>query len=120
MLAFPRLLLSMYVAVDAPANAAMVGYALQYIGVAAAFHFFDATQTVAAGALRGLQDTRIPMVLAVIGYWLAGGLTAVWLGFATPLAGLGVWIGLAVGLIVVAALLLWRWHRRERLGLVPA
>ena len=120
MLLFPRALLSIYVSVDDPANAAMVGFALQFIAIAAAFHFFDATQTVAAGILRGLQDTRVPMIYALLGYWLAGGLAAVGLGFATPLSGLGVWIGLAIGLIVVAALLLWRWHGRERLGLVPS
>ena len=118
MLLFPRTILSAYVAVDAPANAAMVGFALQFILVAAAFHLFDAVQTVAGGVLRGLQDTRMPMVLALLGYWLVGGVAAVSLGFATPLGGLGVWIGLAVGLIVVSALLLWRWHWRERLGLV--
>lgn len=118
MLAFPRMILSAYVAVDDPANAAMVSFALQFILVAAAFHLFDAVQTVAGGVLRGLQDTRMPMVLAILGYWLAGGITAVALGFGTPLGGLGVWIGLATGLIVVAGLLLWRWHKRERLGLV--
>ena len=118
MLVYPRAILSAYVAVDAPGNAAMVGFALQFILVAAAFHLFDAVQTVAGGVLRGLQDTRVPMILALLGYWLVGGVAAVALGFATPLSGLGVWIGLAVGLIVVAALLLWRWHRREALGLV--
>ena len=43
--------------------------------------------------------------------------TALVLGFYTPLAGIGVWIGLATGLTVAAALLGWRWHRREALGL---
>ncbi len=118
MLAFPHLILSAYVTVDAPGNAAMVGYALQFILVAAAFHLFDAVQTVAGGVLRGLQDTQVPMVLALLGYWLVGGVAAVALGFYTPLAGLGVWIGLAIGLIVVSGLLLWRWHRRDTLGLV--
>jgi multidrug resistance protein, MATE family len=119
MLLFPRTILSAYVAVDDPANAAMVHFALQFILVAAAFHLFDAVQTVAGGILRGLQDTQVPMILALLGYWLAGGMAAVALGFATPLGGLGVWIGLAIGLIVVAGLLLWRWHRRGALGLVP-
>ena len=73
-----------------------------------------------AGALRGLQDTRMPMLLALTGYWIFGFGTSVVLGFRTPLAGLGVWIGLAVGLVVVAGLLLVRWVRREGLGLVPA
>ena len=97
----------------------MVAFALQYLMVAAAFQLFDGLQTVAAGALRGLQDTRVPMMMALGGYWLVGFTTAFFLGLTTPLQGVGVWIGLMAGLVVVAALLLWRWHRRARLGLVP-
>ena len=118
MLLAPRAVLSVYIDTDAPANAAMVAFAVQYLLVAAAFQLFDGLQAVAAGALRGLQDTRMPMVLALFGYWLPGFATAVLLGFYTPLSGLGVWIGLAIGLVVVAGLLLWRWGQRERLGLV--
>lgn len=117
---FPRLVLSIYVDVDAARNAALVGFAMQFLVVAAAFQLFDGAQAVAAGVLRGLQDTRIPMIIAVCGYWIAGYGTAVYLGFWTPLQGVGVWIGLAVGLIVVAALLLTRWRMRGRLGLLPA
>ncbi len=117
---FPRVVLSIYVDVDAARNAAMVGYAMQFLVVAAAFQLFDGGQTVAAGALRGLQDTRVPMFIAVGGYWIAGYGTAIYLGFWTPMAGTGVWAGLAVGLIVVAALLFMRWQMRVRLGLLPA
>ncbi|MBB5705852.1 MATE family multidrug resistance protein [Sphingopyxis panaciterrulae] len=117
---FPRLVLSIYVDVDAARNAALVGYAMQFLVVAAAFQLFDGAQTVAAGVLRGLQDTRVPMVIAVCGYWLAGYGAAIYLGFWTPLAGVGIWIGLAVGLVVVAGLLLMRWRMRARLGLLPA
>jgi len=119
MIAFPRAILSLYLDTSAPANAAMLAFALTYLRVAAAFQLFDGTQAVAAGALRGLQDTRVPMQLALFGYWVAGFGTAVLLGFRTPLGGLGVWFGLAIGLVVVAALLLWRWHRREELRLLP-
>jgi MATE family multidrug resistance protein len=59
------------------------------------------------------------MLIALFGYWGPGLGTAVWLGFFTPLEGLGIWIGLAVGLIVVALLMLQRWARRARLGLLP-
>jgi len=74
-------------------------------------------QAVAAGALRGLQDTRIPMWIAVFSYWVPGFGGSLVLGFATHLAGVGVWIGLATGLAFAAALLTWRWARREALGL---
>jgi MATE family multidrug resistance protein len=116
----PGIALSLYVDPADPAKAAMVGFAMQYLLVAAAFQLFDGTQAVAAGALRGLQDTRVPMWIAILGYWVPGLGVALWLGFRTPLEGLGVWIGLAVGLVVVATLLLWRWNARERLGLMPA
>jgi len=90
------------------------------MAVAAAFQLFDGIQAVAAGALRGLQDTKLPMVIAIFSYWLPGMGTALWLGFRTSLEGTGVWIGLAIGLVFSASLLTWRWARRERLGLTLA
>lgn len=120
MLFTPRLLLSAYVDVTAPANAALVALAVGYLAIAAAFQFFDSAQAIAASALRGLQDTRMPMVIAIAGYWLGGFATAAMLGLGTSLRGVGVWLGLAVGLVIVAALLLRRWRGRERLGLLTA
>ena len=115
----PRLFVSAYIDVNDPANAAVVALAVQYLAVAAIFQLFDGAQAVGAGALRGLQDTRMPMIVAGLGYWVAGFGTAALLGFTLGWEGLGIWIGLAVGLVVVSALLLWRWAARERLGLVP-
>ena len=116
----PRLVLGLYVDPAAPQNAAMVGFAVQFLAIAAAFQLFDGIQAVLAGALRGLQDTRVPMLMALGGYWMGGFTVSAGLGLFTPLAGLGVWIGLAAGLVVVSVLLLLRWHRREALGLVGA
>lgn len=116
---FPSPILSVY-GLDGDRNPALVGFAMQFLVVAAAFQLFDGAQTVTAGVLRGIQDTRVPMIIAVCGYWIGGYGTAIYLGFWTPLAGLGVWIGLAVGLIIVAALLFVRWRMRGRLGLLPA
>ncbi len=120
MLFVPQAVLRLYVDPDAPQNAAMVGYAVTFLGIAAAFQLFDGLQAVLAGALRGLQDTQAPMLLALFGYWLVGFATSVVLGLYTPLGGTGVWIGLAAGLVVVSVLLGWRWHHRARLALLPA
>ncbi len=113
----PRTLLSIYVDPDAAKNAVMVGFALQYLWLAAMFQLADGVQAVAAGALRGLQDTRVPMWIAIFSYWVPGIGAAIGLGFFTPLEGIGVWIGLATGLGFAAVLLLRRWMARERLGL---
>lgn len=120
MLLVPQLIIAAYIDIDAPQNAAMIVFAVQYLIVAAAFQLVDGAQAVIAGVLRGLQDTRMPMIIAVVSYWLAGFTTAYWLGLHTPLEGLGVWIGLAVGLVVAAALLLVRWIGRGRFNLLPA
>ena len=120
MLIAARPIISLYVDPADPANAAMVGFAVQFMLVAAAFQLFDGLQAVAAGALRGLQDARIPMLIAIFAYWVPGAAASVGLGLFTPLAGLGVWLGLLVALIIVAGLLLHRWHRREGIGLTPA
>ena len=117
MVIIPKPLIAIYVDPWDPKNAVLVGFALQYIVIAAAFQLVDGMQAVAAGALRGLQDTRIPMWIAAFAYWVPGLGTSLVLGFLTPLEGVGVWIGLATGLTVAAVLLGWRWHRRERLGL---
>ncbi len=113
----PTQLLRIYIDPAAPANAALIGFALQYLIWAAIFQLADGVQAVGAGALRGLQDTRVPMWIAIFSYWVPGFGLAIGLGFFTPLEGTGVWIGLATGLFFAAALLLWRWHRRDRLGL---
>lgn len=120
MLLAPLLLLRIYIDPDVPGNAAMAAFAVQFMAVAAAFQLFDGIQAVAAGALRGLQDTRVPMMIALFSYWVPGYGAAIWLGFRTPLEGTGVWIGLAIGLVFSAALLTWRWAGRERLGLTRA
>jgi MATE family multidrug resistance protein len=117
MVLWPMAMLGIYIDPYAPANAALVGFALQFLIVAAAFQFVDGLQAVAAGALRGVQDTRIPMLFAVFSYWVPGMGVSVLLGFYTPLAGVGVWLGLAAGLIVASILLLGRWMRRDRLNL---
>jgi MATE family multidrug resistance protein len=69
--------------------------------------------------LRGLGDTRAPMIICGVGYWLIGLPLGVVLAFAGGLAGSGVWIGLSAGLAAVAVMLGVRWTLRDGLGLTP-
>lgn len=117
MLLMPETILSLYIDTSDPANAAMMAFALQYIVIAAIFQLVDGLQVVAAGALRGLQDTRVPMWMAIFSYWVPGFGTSYYLGFHTSLEGTGVWIGFAVGLTFATVLLTGRWLMRERLRL---
>ncbi|WP_120076468.1 MATE family efflux transporter [Aurantiacibacter odishensis] len=117
MIVAPEALLALYIDPSDPANGQLILIATGFLAIAAAFQLSDGVQAVAAGALRGLKDTRIPMWIAVFSYWVPGFGLAAGLGLGTPLAGKGVWIGLATGLTFAAVLLLWRWHRREALGL---
>jgi MATE family multidrug resistance protein len=112
----PRLLISAFVDLEAPRNAATIGYALAFVRIAALFQLVDGAQGVLANMLRGVHDSRVPMAMALIGYWLIGAPTGLALGFLTPLGGLGLWIGLAVGLTAVAAMLFVRWRAKEKAG----
>src|SRR5665213_2971022 len=79
--------------------------------VGATFFVADGIQAVAAGSLRGMNDTRMPLLFATISYWLIGFTCACGLGFWTPLGAIGVWIGLSGGTSVYAALLILRFRR---------
>ncbi|MEH2494031.1 MATE family multidrug resistance protein [Bradyrhizobium sp. AZCC 1678] len=78
--------------------------------VGSTFFIADAIQTVAAGSLRGMNDTRVPLLFAILSYWLIGFACACWLGFWTPSGAVGVWIGLSIGTAVYAVLLLLRFR----------
>jgi MATE family multidrug resistance protein len=79
--------------------------------VGATYFITDAIQTIVAGALRGLNDTRVPLLLAAVSYWLIGFTLACVLGFRTGLGAVGVWIGLSCGTAVYAAALILRFRR---------
>jgi MATE family multidrug resistance protein len=92
-----------------PGAAETAALAAVLLVVAGLFQLADGVQAVASGALRGLKDTRVPMLLAGFGYWGAGLPLGLALAFPAGLGPLGVWIGLAAGLFMVAALMTWRW-----------
>jgi MATE family multidrug resistance protein len=102
---------------DTVQNAGVIALAVGFLRVAAAFQLFDGAQVIGAGMLRGLHDTRWPLVFAAFGYWGVGLGIGSWLAFGADWKGIGIWIGLASGLAAVAILMLARWSMRERLGL---
>jgi MATE family multidrug resistance protein len=61
--------------------------------------------------LRGLNDTRVPMLFAAVSFWLIGFTSAYQLGLRTALGVVGVWIGFSIAVATFAALLVWRFHR---------
>jgi MATE family multidrug resistance protein len=114
---FPRELITLFLD-DSAANANVIALGVAFLGVAAIFQIVDGAQVVGAGILRGLHDTRVPMIFTFIGYWLIGIGVGVWLAFSVGWGGVGIWTGLALGLAIVAVLMLARWARRDRLGLL--
>ena len=116
MWAAPRSLVTLFIA-DTPQNAVSVALAISFLKVAAAFQLADGAQVIGAGMLRGLHDTRWPLIFALVGYWGIGLGIGVWLAFGLDWRGVGIWVGLASGLAAVAVLMLGRWLLRERLGL---
>ncbi|WP_108461137.1 MATE family efflux transporter [Devosia naphthalenivorans] len=100
------------------ANANAVALAATFLVIAGVFQLVDGAQVVAAHALRGLSDTKVPMLLAILGYWIVGLPVAYFLGLVIGWRGVGIWIGLAAGLAFVAVVLVIRFAMRERLGLL--
>jgi MATE family multidrug resistance protein len=94
-----------------PGAAETAALAATLLVVAGLFQLADGVQAVAAGALRGLKDTAVPMLLAGFGYWVVGLPLGLALAFPLGIGPVGVWVGLAAGLFLVAALMTWRWVR---------
>jgi len=110
-LLLPRPIVGLYLDLDDPANRAVVELAVTLLGIAALFQVFDGIQVTAAGALRGLKDTRAPMLLALLAYWGIGLPTGWLLAFGLGRGGPGLWTGLVLGLAAAAALLALRFAR---------
>ncbi|SPF81567.1 MATE family efflux transporter [Pseudoprimorskyibacter insulae] len=86
------------------------------LALAALFQMFDGAQVIALGLLRGVQDTRVPMIMAATAYWVIGLPAGYVLAFVAGLGAKGIWIGLVLGLSAAAVMLLWRFWRHS----VPA
>lgn len=104
-------------------DARVLSIGTSLLAIAAAFQLFDGTQAVATGVLRGVGDTRTPMVMNILGHWVFGLPVGYALCFHAGWGVSGLWVGLCIGLVFVAVVLTFAWHRQARdltLPVVPA
>ena len=107
-LSLPGPMIGLFLASDEPDRARLIAIGSGLLAMAALFQLADAAQVMALGLLRRVQDTRVPMLIAIVGYWVVGAPSSyaigIWLGYG----GQGVWFGLVIGLAMVAILLMTR------------
>ncbi|WP_224825470.1 MATE family efflux transporter [Cognatishimia sp. MH4019] len=106
----PEFLLNLFVDPDDPQRPAILAIGVGLLSMAALFQFVDGAQVMALGLLRGVQDTRVPMIHATLSYWGLGLPAGYVLGFPLGFGAVGVWMGLVVGLAMAAILLLGRFY----------
>jgi MATE family multidrug resistance protein len=96
-----------------------IALAATLLGLGSTFFIADGVQTIAAGALRGLNDTRMPMIFSAVSFWLVGFATSYTLAFPGRMAAAGIWMGFTVGIGLYASLLVWRFNALTRRGYMP-
>lgn len=111
LLLFPQPVISLYLDINNPENARVIALATAMLSVAAVSQILDGVQTTAAGALRGLKDTRIPMLLSLLAFWGVGLASGYLLGFRFGLGGVGLWLGQCIGVATSAGVFIWRFRR---------
>ena len=115
-LVIPEFLVGAFIDPDDPNRFDILKVGAVLLGLAALFQAVDAAQVMALGMLRGVQDTKVPMIMAAFSYWCVGVPASYGLGFKYGLDGVGVWLGLTIGLAFAGLLLQWRfWSRHARL-----
>lgn len=107
----PRPLVGLWVNPDDPMAPRILDFGARLLAVAALFQFFDAMQVMALGLLRGVQDTRAPMIMAALSYWAIGIPASYLIAFPLGLGGVGLWLGLVIGLVCASALMMTRFWR---------
>jgi MATE family multidrug resistance protein len=108
---FPELFVSTKKDLNFTENQEVIRIASQLLLVAAIFQISDGIQVVVLGALRGLQDVKIPMYMTFVAYWVIGFPISIYLGLYTDLGAVGIWLGLLAGLTAAAIFLYLRFEK---------
>ncbi|MCK0170731.1 MATE family efflux transporter [Aliiroseovarius sp. S1123] len=116
-LVFPAPLIQLFLDPAEVLRTEIVVLGTSLLVVAALFQFADGAQAIAMGLLRGVQDTRVPMIIASLSYWLVGMGSSYVLGITLGFGAVGVWWGLLLGLLCAGAFMSWRfWLQSSRIG----
>ena len=114
-LTFPEAIISVFLDRAKPEAAQILAFGTSLLAVAALFQVADSLQVMALGLLRGVKDTRVPMLIAALSYWGIGIPASYLLAFKAGYGGVGLWLGLVIGLSVAAGLLMTRfWMKAPR------
>lgn len=111
-LLLPEWLISLFLDPADPQKDQIVLIGVGLLAMAALFQLMDGMQVVALGLLRGVQDTAVPLVIAVVSYWAVGIPASYVMGFVLGWGGVGVWVGLVAGLTTAGVFLMWRFWGR--------
>ena len=107
---FPKIYVNLDDPLNAIDNAEVVSIAATLLLAAAVFQISDSLQVITLGALRGLQDVKIPTIITFISYWAIGFPISYFFGKEEVLGSLGIWLGLLAGLTSAAILLYIRFN----------
>jgi multidrug resistance protein, MATE family len=110
LLLFPRSVIGMYIDVGDPANASVIALVSPMLAIAAVSQILDGVHKISYGALQGLQDTRVPMMLSILAFWLVGLPLGYWLGFQVNWGGVGLWLGQSLGIAIAGIVFTWRFY----------
>lgn len=116
-LSLPGLMMGLFLDPEEPLRADILRIGAALLAVAALFQMADAAQVMALGLLRGVQDTKVPMIYASLSYWVIGMPMSYLLGIRWGYGGEGVWMGLVIGLVLAGILMMARfWRNSSRIG----
>lgn len=113
-LTMPYALIGLYLNVDNAAVSSVVTLAVSFLAVAGLFQIVDGIQALSSGGLRGMRETRVPMIIALVSYWAIGVPAGYGLAHFAGWGGIGIWWGLAIGLTAAAVLMTGRLLLRIR------
>lgn len=120
-LVIPETLIGLFIDPDDPDRPAIIATGVSLLAMAALFQLVDFGQVMGLGMLRGVQDTRVPMVYAIASYWAVGLPVSYVLGFPLGLGGVGIWLGLCTGLALACISMQLRfWRRYARISSVSS